>query len=131
MNGYVNEEEAMKPISLLLTSVFLGTIGQLCAKKGVMNIGQVYLNPSKIISIIFQFFSNPLILIGVFAYLIGSVIWLTALSRVELSFAYPFVSLTYVFVFIGSWFFFGETINLFRCLGLALIVCGVFFISLS
>jgi len=121
----------MKPISLLLVSVFLGAIGQLCAKKGVMNIGQVYLNPSKIVGITFKFFSNPLILIGLFAYLIGSVIWLTALSRTELSFAYPFVSLTYVLVFIGSWFFFGESINLLRCLGLVLIICGVFFISLS
>jgi len=121
----------MKPINLLLMSVFLGTIGQLCAKKGLMNIGPIYLNASKIINIIFKIFSNPLVLIGVFAYLLGSVIWLTALSRAELSFAYPFVSLTYVLVFIGSWFFFGESINLLRCLGLILIICGVFFISLS
>jgi len=123
----------MKPFGLLLSSVFLGTVGQLCSKKGLTDIGPLYLDlaPSKVVGIVLKIFSNPLVLVGVFSYLLGSIIWLVVLSRTELSFAYPFVSLTYLLVFIGSWYLFGESISFLRCLGLGLILCGVIFISLS
>jgi len=54
-----------------------------------------------------------------------------ALSRVDLSFAYPFLSISYVLVMIAGYFWFGESVNLTRVLGVALICGGTFFVARS
>jgi multidrug transporter EmrE-like cation transporter len=56
---------------------------------------------------------------------------LMALSRVDLSFAYPFLSISYVLVMIAGYFWFGESVNLTRVLGVALICGGTFFVARS
>ena len=53
------------------------------------------------------------------------------LSKVELSFAYPFLSLAYVAVAVASWYFFSETIDTPRMIGIALIMAGTIFIAQS
>ncbi len=54
-----------------------------------------------------------------------------ALSRVDLSFAYPFASLSYVVMLAASWQLFNEDISLLRLMGTAVIVFGVLLISRS
>jgi multidrug transporter EmrE-like cation transporter len=54
-----------------------------------------------------------------------------ALSRVDLSFAYPFLSISYILVLIAGYFVFGETVNASRMVGVALICGGTFFIARS
>jgi multidrug transporter EmrE-like cation transporter len=56
---------------------------------------------------------------------LASLTWIAALSKFELSFAYPFMSLSFVLVFALSWYFFGETFTWAKVVGLALIVAGV------
>jgi multidrug transporter EmrE-like cation transporter len=53
------------------------------------------------------------------------------LSRVELSFAYPFLSLAYVVVAAYAYFVFKEDVNNFRIAGIALICMGTILISRS
>ena len=53
------------------------------------------------------------------------------LSRVEVSFAYPFVSLGFVFVAIIGYFLFNENVTFARIIGISLICIGVFFVSKS
>jgi drug/metabolite transporter (DMT)-like permease len=60
--------------------------------------------------------------------LIGTIFWLAALSRVELSYAYPFASLTYVIMLVASWQMFDEKISLSRVLGTLVIGIGVLLI---
>ena len=57
--------------------------------------------------------------------------WLVALSRVELSYAYPFASLSYVLMLAASWFLFRENITAVRLLGTVVVGIGVFLISTS
>jgi multidrug transporter EmrE-like cation transporter len=56
---------------------------------------------------------------------------LMALSRVDLSFAYPFLSISYVLVLAAGYFWFGESVNATRILGVALICFGTFFVARS
>jgi multidrug transporter EmrE-like cation transporter len=56
---------------------------------------------------------------------------LVVLSKVQLSYAYPFLSLAYVVVGLYSWFFFGEDINLARIAGFGLIIAGTVLIAQS
>ena len=60
-----------------------------------------------------------------------AVFWLVALSRVDLSYAYPFASLSYVVMLTASWLLFNENITSLRLLGTVVIGLGVFLISRS
>jgi drug/metabolite transporter (DMT)-like permease len=75
--------------------------------------------------------TNPYVFVGLGIYVLGTVFWLAALSRVDLSYAYPFASLSYVVMLIGSWLVFGESISLLRIIGSVVIIIGVLLISRS
>ena len=54
-----------------------------------------------------------------------------ALSRVDLSYAYPFASLGYVVMLVASWQLFNENISPLRLAGTLMVCLGVFLISRS
>ena len=55
--------------------------------------------------------------------------WLVALSRVELSYAYPFISLSYVLVLLASTTLFKEQVSPLRMLGVAAICLGIYVVA--
>jgi len=61
----------------------------------------------------------------------GGVVWVIALSKFELSFLYPFLSLNYVIILIGSQWILNEKVSLYRYISVVLIIGGLFFISRS
>lgn len=61
---------------------------------------------------------------GGFCYFISFVLWVYALSKVELGLAYPFTALTFVMVFILSFLFLGETVSRLEFFGILLIISG-------
>ena len=69
------------------------------------------------------------IFVGLGIYAVGTCFWILCLSRLDLSYAYPFSGVTYVLVFLASWFFFGDNISLQRVGGIVLICIGVVFVS--
>ena len=74
---------------------------------------------------------HPYVVIGLAIYVCGTVFWLAALSRVDLSYAYPFASLSYVIMLAASWWLFNENITPTRLLGTLIVALGVFVISRS
>jgi len=74
---------------------------------------------------------DPFILSGFIAAFVASLFWMVAMTRFEISYAYPFTSLSFVLVFIISIFLFSETISLGKIVGLLLIVAGVIVTSKS
>jgi len=118
----------MEVLFLILISVLLGVFGQLSMKRGMTIVGQISLNDffsTKIVSIIL----NSYVVLGISLYVAATALWLVVLSTEELSFAYPLISLGYIFVAIFSKIFFNENITLFRMLGIALIVVGTYFVA--
>ncbi|NDC82859.1 hypothetical protein EB093_04250 [bacterium] len=75
--------------------------------------------------------SNPKALLAVGCITLGGIIWLMAMARYELSFIYPFLSLNYIAIVIGSQWILGETVNWTRYASLCLIIVGLVFISRS
>jgi EamA-like transporter family. len=75
--------------------------------------------------------TNPFLIAGMLTFVISMVSHLLVLSRVELSFAYPFLSIAYVVVSIYSYFVFNEDLNLYRMAGIACICVGTLLISRS
>ena len=80
---------------------------------------------------ILKFSLSPLVLSGYISALLASFAWVAALSKFELSYAYPFMSLNFVFVVVVATLAFGESLNTFKLVGLGLIVGGVFCLGLS
>lgn len=56
-------------------------------------------------------------------------LWIVVLSKFELSYAYPMLSLGYVFVALGAWLFLGETISPIQWLGIFTIMVGVMMVA--
>lgn len=113
----------------ILLSVSIGVAGQLLLKQGVMRLGVLSPTPGAVPLLVWRVATSPLVVLGLSCYAVGSLFWLVALSRVELSFAYPFASLSYVVIFVVSWLMFGETINAWKLAGMATICLGVLFIA--
>ncbi len=113
----------------ILISVLGGAVGQLLLKRGMNTMGPLTLSVSDIFTILLKMASNPFVIIGLMVYVASTVFWLTALSRVDLSYAYPFASLSYVIMLVASWQIFHENISPLRLLGTFVIAMGVFIVS--
>jgi len=65
---------------------------------------------------------------GFLLYFVSAILYIYSLKKIDLSIAYPTISLSYIAVLILSFFIFGETITLFKIIGCGMIILGVFFL---
>lgn len=118
----------MKAFRSIVISVLLIATAQLLMKKGVSNFSFTISNISNdFTSLIF----TPYLILGLLSLFLGTVVWLSVLSKAELSYAYPILSLGYIFVALASMFFLGESLSIVRWLGISVICAGVFLMSKS
>jgi drug/metabolite transporter (DMT)-like permease len=121
---------AIKSILLILLSISIAVGGQILLKMGMNKIVGITSNNTGALSHLFLgVIKSPMVLIGLFLYLISAAIWLIVISAVDLSFAYPFLGLTYVLILIVSKFILKEDVNPVRWIGAAIITIGVVVIS--
>lgn len=119
----------MPPVVLIISSVFLGVAGQLVLKTGVSNIGPLALGKSRLSRTVLSLFMSPAIGVGLALYGVGTFFWLVALSQVALGYAYPFISLSYIFILLASWWLFNEEISPVRIVGVVAICLGVYAVA--
>jgi multidrug transporter EmrE-like cation transporter len=117
--------------ALVLTGVLLNAAAQLLLKAGVKDLGVIQLTPATIWSAGLKLALEPHIVTGLFCYAVSVVVWILALSRVQVSIAYPMLSLGYVVTAFIAWAFMGETVNAMRMSGIAVIIVGVFLVARS
>ncbi|WP_066190216.1 MULTISPECIES: EamA family transporter [Gracilibacillus] len=72
-----------------------------------------------------QMIGNPWILSGFFAAFLAALSWMAAMTKFDISYAYPFMSLSFVLVFILSAILFAEPVNPQKMIGFALIIIGI------
>jgi multidrug transporter EmrE-like cation transporter len=128
----------MKNLLLILFSVVLGVAGQISLKHGVgMASGGgtseiVHsLGVRSVVNFLQTAISNKFVVLGFLCYLISAASWLVILSRVELSYAYPLISIGYILVMILSKYLFNESVTAFRIAGTLLVCSGVFLLLRS
>jgi len=114
----------MKDLLLIIISVSIGAIGQIAFKYGAM---QMVASPG---TTLVEKIKWPIVL-GLVLYGVSTILWILALKKVELSYAYPMVSLGYIFVFIASYFLFHEAINWLRVGGMVCIMIGITLVAKS
>jgi len=74
---------------------------------------------------LFAMFFDPWVISGFVAAVAASAVWMLALRNADLSFLYPFMALTFVFVPLLAHMLFGERINPMQILGFVMIVGGI------
>ncbi|MGE5551604.1 MAG: EamA family transporter [Bacteroidota bacterium] len=116
----------LKSLVLILTSVSLGVCGQLAIKLGINRAGDLQaLMGHSLWRFVSAVAGSPLIMSGLVLYGISTIFWFLVLSRVDLSLAYPMLSLGYIGILFVSSVFLGEKVTLLRWSGTVLIVLGV------
>ena len=68
---------------------------------------------------------------GLACYVLSVVVWILGLSRVDVSIAYPMLSLGYVLNAFAAWWLFGEVVSLQRVVGIGIILIGVYVVARS
>jgi len=116
---------------LILAGVLLNAAAQLLLKQGMIQVGQFELGMANLLAIGPRVAVNPFVLLGLASYVISVGAWLVVLSRVDVSVAYPMVSLGYVVTVILGRVLFNEAVTAQRVLGVLVICAGVFLVARS
>jgi len=123
----------LKPINynvmtmlLILINIILAVVGQTITKVGITKIGSFTDMPIR--DFIIKAFLSPLVLTGLFLYIISAIIWFMVLSKVDLSVAYPTLSLGYIIILFVGYFYLGEPLSVIKFIGVLLICGGVYLI---
>lgn len=77
------------------------------------------------IVVMFTVLFDPFVFSGLVATFVSGLCWMATMSKLEISYAYPFTSLGFVAVVLLSYILFGEELNAWRIIGVLLIVAGV------
>jgi multidrug transporter EmrE-like cation transporter len=114
---------------LILAGVVLNAGAQLLLKAGVGPLGPISLDWPSLLPTLTRVLQQWPILAGLACYVVSVGFWIVALSRVEVSLAYPMLSLGYVINAVAAWWLFGEALGPMRFAGILLILAGVLVMS--
>lgn len=116
-------------LPIILFGVLLNAIAQLALKQGMRQIGEFEFALANALPIGWQVGTNPFVALGLLCYVVSVGIWILVLSRVEVSLAYPMLSIGYVVNALAAWWLFGENLTPTRIAGIAVICFGVWLLS--
>lgn len=121
----------MTYLPLIMLGVLLNAAAQLFLKEGMRRIGHFDFVWANALPIAIQAAGNVFILAGLLCYVISVVVWLLVLSRVEVSFAYPLLSVGYIVNAVAGYYLFQENLSPTRITGILIICAGVYFVTRS
>ena len=117
--------------ALILTGVLLNAIAQLALKASVSDTGIISLDMQSLLSSAGSLASNLWLWLGLICYAISVVVWILALSRVDVSIAYPMLSIGYIVNAVAAWHLFDEPMNMSKVVGIGIIIVGVYVLARS
>ncbi len=123
----------MTPVALglLLAAIVLGTCGQVLLKAGTNAVGAFAFTLENALPVGMKLALEPRILGGAGCYAVSLVVWIMALSRVEVSVAYPMLSIGFALNALLAWWLLGEAVTPARMLGIGVIIVGVWLVARS
>lgn len=111
--------------ALLLIAICFTVTGELLLKAGMNRVGEF--SPS--VAVVVRTFTEWRVVLGFGLIFGGALFWLGVISRVDFSFAYPMLALSYVVSLIPARLILQEDVTLNRIVGALIIVLGVVVIS--
>ncbi|MBL8526830.1 MAG: EamA family transporter [Burkholderiales bacterium] len=116
---------------LVLIGVLLNAAAQLLLKAGTNSVGTFAFSLENALPVGWKLATEPHIVGGLACYVVSVIVWIMALSRVEVSIAYPMLSVGYVVNAIAAWYLFGEAVSATRLAGIGIIILGVYVVARS
>jgi multidrug transporter EmrE-like cation transporter len=122
---------SLAALPLILFTVLTNAAAQIMLKKGMLGLGPLDPGRDGLIGTALRVVFNPFVFAGLATFVVSMASHLVVLSKVQLSYAYPFLSLAYVVVTAYAFFVFQEDVGLARLAGIGLIVAGTVLIAQS
>lgn len=117
--------------ALVMTGVLLNAIAQLALKASVSDTGIINLDMQSLLSSAGSLATNVWLWIGLVCYAISVVVWILALSRVDVSIAYPMLSIGYIVNAVAASQLFNEPMGIGKIIGIGIIMLGVYVLARS
>jgi multidrug transporter EmrE-like cation transporter len=109
----------------IMTGIFLNAVAQLLLKAGTNAVGAIHLTPDNWLATGIKLATQLPIIGGLTCYVVSVVVWIIGLSRVDVTIAYPMLSIGYIVNAIGAWYFLGEPVSAQKLLAIGIIIVGV------
>jgi multidrug transporter EmrE-like cation transporter len=119
----------MHPFFYVVITIGATVAGQLLLKLGMSQVGEVPQDPGRILSFLMGAFLNLRVVTALFLAFVASLGWMAAVSRLPLSYVYPFMAITFPLVLLFSRLMFAEQISALRWTGIFVIWLGVLLVS--
>jgi multidrug transporter EmrE-like cation transporter len=110
---------------MIVVSVLLNAAAQLLLKAGTRVLGVIDVRAGALVNSAWGVATQPYVLGGLVCYVLSVAIWIAALSRVDVSLAYPMLSLGYIVNALAAWALFGEALTPAKLAGILVILTGV------
>jgi multidrug transporter EmrE-like cation transporter len=115
--------------TLIVFGVLLNAVAQLALKGSVRDTGVIELSLAQAGPVALRLAAEPWLWVGLSCYGVSVIVWILALSRVDVSIAYPMLSIGYIVNALAAWALFGEALTVSRAVGIAVIMLGVFILT--
>lgn len=123
--------ETINALLLLLPAMLITATSQLSFKHGMTQVGELHASLSAFLAILPKMLANPFIWIGVIGEFSALALYLSVISRVPLSLAYPTLALGYLITALLARAILGEQVTWLRIAGIGVIIFGVALVGLS
>ena len=131
MTESISQSMTWAAFALVLAGVLLNAVAQLALKASVSETGIINLDMQSLLTSAGSLASNLWLWLGLICYAISVVVWILALSRVDVSIAYPMLSIGYIVNAVAAWHLFDEPISLGKIVGIGIIIVGVYILARS
>jgi multidrug transporter EmrE-like cation transporter len=118
-------QKSMMDYFYIFSTIAFTIYGQLVLKWQMSQAGPLPLVLSDRIWFLARLLLNPWIISAFASAFLASLCWMAAMSRFQISHAYPFTSLSFVIILLLSALLFHEPVTPLKLIGLALIVIGI------
>jgi multidrug transporter EmrE-like cation transporter len=119
----------MNPIITILATVALSAEAQVVLKSGVSALKLA--DAQGAFGLVLAAAASPMVWLGLLIYGLSVLAWLWVLSKVDVSFAYPFNGVGFILTAVMGAILLHENVSPLRMIGILLVVCGCFLIARS
>lgn len=128
----INKMVKLMPYVYLFSTIILSVYSQIMIKWRISNHFTDLHLPEGLINKILLMFTivfDPFIFSGLVATFASGLFWMATMTKLDISFAYPFTSLGFVLVLMFSVLLLGESLNIYKIVGVLFIMLGIFITS--
>lgn len=131
MSQSIGHSMTWAAFALVMTGVLLNAVAQLALKASVSDTGIISLDMQSLMSSAGSLITNIWLWVGLICYGISVIVWILALSRVDVSIAYPMLSIGYIVNAIAASHLFNEPLGIGKVVGIGIIIVGVYVLARS